>query len=77
MKTFVQKCNLEKYENICNGHLDDIGGTCGISFKTFQYQIDLLRHRNSFMNIDGSFKFKCGYCEKENYSFDMLKVHID
>ena len=35
-KTFVQKCNLEKHEKICNGHLDDIGGTCEICFKKFQ-----------------------------------------
>ena len=54
MKTFAKKFNLEKHQKICNGHLDDIGGTCEICFKKIQYKIDLTRHRKSFMNTDGS-----------------------
>jgi hypothetical protein len=76
MKTFVKKCNLETHHKICNGHLDDIGGKCEICFTKFQYKIDLSRHRKSFMNTDGSFKFNCGHCEKKNCSFDMLGDHI-
>ena len=28
------------------------------------------------MHTDGSLKFNCGYCEKKNCSFDMVKGHI-
>ena len=75
-KTFVKKCNLEKHEKVCHGDEVDAGGTCEICLKTFQYCIDLERHRKSFTDLDGSFKFMCGYCERINCSFDILRNHI-
>ena len=75
-KTFVKKCNLEKHMKVCHGDEDDLGGNCEICLKTFKYRIDLERHRKFYTNIDGTFKFDCGYCEKKHCSFDMLGDHI-
>ena len=75
-KTFVKKCNLDKHMKVCHGDEDDLGGSCEICLKTFKYRIELERHRKCYTNIDGSFKFVCGYCEKKHCSFDMLGDHI-
>ena len=60
----------------CHGDEDDLGGTCEICLKTFEYRIELERHRKLYTSIDGSFKFVCGYCEKKFCSFVILQDHI-
>lgn len=75
-RTFVKKCHLDKHLNVCHGDEDDVGGTCELCLKTFKYRIELERHRKGYTNIDGSFKFACGYCEKKHCNSEMLGNHI-
>ena len=61
---------------VCHGDEDDLGGTCEICLNTFEYRIELERHRKLYTGIDGSFKFVCGYCEKKFCSYDIFQDHI-
>ena len=76
MRTFTKKCDLEKHKKICFPLDDYGGGICEICSETFEFQIDLERHRKNFTNLDGSFKYVCGYCEAQNCSIEMLRSHM-
>ena len=62
LKTFMKKNNLEKHKNICQS-VGQPGGSCSICSKSFELQSDLELHRKKITDIDGSYKFACGYCE--------------
>ena len=71
---FVKKCNLDKHVKVCHGDEDDLGDTCEICLNTFEYRIELERHRKLYTGIDGSFKFVCGYCEKSFVAMTFSKI---
>lgn len=75
-QTFADKTILMKHDKLCRGDEEDSGGTCELCMDTFRYRIDLERHRKSFTNIDGSFKFVCGRCLKKCCSRKMLSDHM-
>ena len=74
-RTFKRKPNFLKHMQICLT-INDSGGTCEICSETFQFGIDLERHRKSSTKPDGSFKCLRGYCGKLNCNFEMLGAHI-
>ena len=63
LKTFTRKNDLEKHREICQSELQP-GETCPICFKSFELQWDLVLHRKKITNIDGSYKYACGFCEQ-------------
>ena len=63
LKTFTRKNKLEKHKNVCQS-VGQPGGSCSICSKSFELQNDLELHRKEITDIDGSYKFACGYCER-------------
>ena len=63
LKTFTRKNDLEKHSKICQRDLQP-GGSCSICATSFKFQCDLELHRKKITDIDGSYKYACGYCEQ-------------
>ena len=75
-KTFANKFKLVNHDKLCRGgDGEHIGGTCELCLEKFEYRIDLERHRKLSTNIDGSFKFNCGRCQKNHCTLKMLEDH--
>ena len=73
-KTFTRKGKLEKHMQICNA-VGDVGGTCEFCSETFEFTIDLERHRKKISGTDGKAKYVCWYCNKVNCSFELRDIH--
>ena len=75
-KSFTRKSNLVRHEKMCHT-VTGSGGVCGVCLETFQFDIDLQRHRKGSSNPDGSCKFVCGYCNQNKCSAKQLSEHIE